>query len=226
MRSSLPLLKVKYRLIENDAGDTFRIAPLRSFTHELASMSPPARRNSFTTLSFRNSAAFQSEMLSLLLNTSSTLSLAIPHLTIAMSLQPLPQILTSRSAASNGGTGNVLGFSPEDGTVVNALCTCSWDSEEHDELMDSAMQSMFKQAEEKAKEMGVYARQLYLNYAAQWQDPIAGYGEEERQFLRKVSRRWDPEGVFQRAVPGGFKVWSEDVEEGSEERSRVGHDEL
>ena len=36
--------------------------------------------------------------------------------------------------------------------------------------------------------------------------PIAGYGEENVEILQKVSRKYDPEGVFQRLVSGGFKL--------------------
>jgi len=48
---------------------------------------------------------------------------------------------------------------------------------------------------------------LYLNYADQGQGVIAGYGEGNRMELRRVSRVYDPEGVFQKAVVGGFKLF-------------------
>lgn len=48
---------------------------------------------------------------------------------------------------------------------------------------------------------------LYLNYADQTQDVITGYGEGNRRELRRVSRVYDPEGVFQKAVVGGFKLF-------------------
>lgn len=48
---------------------------------------------------------------------------------------------------------------------------------------------------------------LYLNYADQGQDVIAGYGEGNQMELRRVSRVYDPEGVFQKAVVGGFKLF-------------------
>lgn len=46
----------------------------------------------------------------------------------------------------------------------------------------------------------------YLNYAAQDQDPLGSYGEENLARLRAVSGKFDPRGMFQRNVPGGFKL--------------------
>ncbi|KAH7374575.1 hypothetical protein B0T11DRAFT_344258 [Plectosphaerella cucumerina] len=47
---------------------------------------------------------------------------------------------------------------------------------------------------------------VYLNYAAANQDPIGSYGTENVQFMKNVAVRYDPEGFFQKRVPGGFKV--------------------
>jgi hypothetical protein len=48
---------------------------------------------------------------------------------------------------------------------------------------------------------------VYLNYADVSQDVFAGYGKKNRQQLRAIMQKWDPEGVFgARLQPGGFKV--------------------
>lgn len=46
----------------------------------------------------------------------------------------------------------------------------------------------------------------YLNYAAPFQDPLANYGDMSHHMLREVSKKYDPDQVFQRLVPGGFKL--------------------
>lgn len=61
-------------------------------------------------------------------------------------------------------------------------------------------------AAEAAQEMGLLREFVYLNYANQVQEPIASYGREDVARLRAAARRYDPSGVFQRQVPGGFKV--------------------
>ena len=52
-----------------------------------------------------------------------------------------------------------------------------------------------------------YQKYLYLNYAAPSQDPIAGYGNVNLAALRRVSRIYDPDQVFQNLVPGGYKLY-------------------
>ncbi|KAL4876958.1 hypothetical protein BJY04DRAFT_231249 [Aspergillus karnatakaensis] len=57
-----------------------------------------------------------------------------------------------------------------------------------------------------AKKTGAYNEYIYLNYAAAGQSPLEGYGSENVAFLQRVARKHDPAGVFQRLVPGGFKI--------------------
>ena len=57
-----------------------------------------------------------------------------------------------------------------------------------------------------AKSMGLLHEFQYLNYADPSQNPIGSYGPENVERLRKASRKYDPSGIFQRQVPGGFKL--------------------
>ena len=61
-------------------------------------------------------------------------------------------------------------------------------------------------ANEAARDMGLLHEFVYLNYANQVQDPISIYGRENVASLRAAGRMYDPQGVFQRQVPGGFKL--------------------
>lgn len=54
--------------------------------------------------------------------------------------------------------------------------------------------------------MGLLHRFVYQNYADITQDVFAGYGEKNREKLREVQKRWDPQGVFKGLVSGYFKV--------------------
>jgi hypothetical protein len=72
---------------------------------------------------------------------------------------------------------------------------------------------MFKAAETWAKEtkkvtksLGTEDPFLYHNFAAASQKPFCGYGPDSVRFLHEVSAKYDPAGVFQTLVPGGFKV--------------------
>ena len=57
-----------------------------------------------------------------------------------------------------------------------------------------------------AQSMGLLHAFQYLNYANPSQNPIANYGSANVAKLEAVSRKYDPKGVFQKQVPGGFKL--------------------
>lgn len=46
----------------------------------------------------------------------------------------------------------------------------------------------------------------YLNYCDGSQDPLATYGAENIKKMRDAAAKYDPTGVFQNRVPGGFKI--------------------
>ena len=70
----------------------------------------------------------------------------------------------------------------------------------------NATETFVRLAQDYTKSQHQYIEFIYSNYALPSQDPIASYGEESRKFLRIVSNKYDPHQVFQRLVPGGFKL--------------------
>ena len=57
-----------------------------------------------------------------------------------------------------------------------------------------------------AKSIDLLHKLLYLNYADSSQNPIASYGADNLAILKDTSRKYGPYGVFQKHVPGGFKL--------------------
>lgn len=57
-----------------------------------------------------------------------------------------------------------------------------------------------------AKQRGLYNEYVYLNDAGPDQAVFPGYGAKNFQRLRDISKKYDPEGVFQTLLPGGFKL--------------------
>ena len=106
--------------------------------------------------------------------------------------------------------GNVLGLNPEDGPLVLVLISYNWAREEHCEEVTAMAQKLIKDIDEATKAKGCYNRFKYLNYAANWQmdDVMEGYGEDNVLFLEEVRMKYDPNGLFQKKCPGGFKIIS------------------
>ncbi|KAI1267907.1 FAD-binding domain-containing protein [Xylariaceae sp. FL1019] len=119
-------------------------------------------------------------------------------------LQPLPSY---RFAIGKENGGNVLGL---ENITQNALL---WTAGVGVYSTDSPLAEAEEMARQMADDMQAYAKEVgadmefvYMNYADSSQDPIATYGEGNVQFMRDVAAKYDPSGVFQTLVSGGFKI--------------------
>lgn len=184
--------------------NTMRISNLSDFTIELAATSPLGNRDLFVTGTFKNNAQAMQKYFDLANETLQTTGIKdVDGLVFSMSFQPLPQIITSKAIASGG---NSLGIDASDGDLVNVLLSVQWKMPTDDVRIIAAAQTLFENGEAASKSAGTFNPYLYLNYAAAWQKPIAGYGAQSQKNLQSVSRKYDPRGLFQKQVPGGFKL--------------------
>lgn len=117
--------------------------------------------------------------------------------------QAIPPAITSKTAELGG---NSLGLDPADGPLVLCLVTASWSDPADDDVVNSVGQKLIEDVDAASKASGVFHSFKYLNYAAKWQDPIGGYGPENVAKLKAASKKYDPFRIFQKAVPGGFKL--------------------
>ncbi len=127
-----------------------------------------------------------------------------------LSLQPLPPTIIAKAKAQGG---NSLGLDPSEGALVLCLLSASWSEASDDDVVNGAGKKLFGNIKQVAVSKGLFNKFEYLNYAASFQDPIAGFGPEIQKQLRAVSRKYDPTGFFQTTVPGGFKLFEEKKEE-------------
>lgn len=116
------------------------------------------------------------------------------HLCVSSSTQP------SKNKTNNC-TKNFLS-SP----VTVLLVPFLWHNKVDDDVIYQVSKNIIDRSVKVAKEMGLHHPFIYQNYAAKHQDVFAGYGEENRQRLREIRAKYDPNGVFQRLTPGYFKV--------------------
>lgn len=125
----------------------------------------------------------------------------IKGLTWTLSFEPLPPQIYQRGAA-----GNSLGLAGRSGTRVVCLLSNAWSDDADTGRATAASEALVGAVEKAARELGAFDPYVYLNYAADWQDPISSYGAESVRELQELRARVDPNGVFTRLVPGGFKV--------------------
>ncbi|KAF2278012.1 oxidoreductase FAD-binding protein [Westerdykella ornata] len=187
---------------------TMRKDRLASFTDELAATSAVTngRNNLFLTTTFANrvdvTADFMGEVFELADAAAKEL-ITVVGLVFTMTFQPLPYAVYSKSASTGG---NVLGLDRFRDDLINLLFTISWQLPLDNARVEARLKALETDINNLARSKGILNEFIYLNYASAWQDPIRAYGDANVGFLRGVSRKYDPNGLFQRAVPGGFKL--------------------
>ncbi|KAH8688020.1 hypothetical protein BGZ60DRAFT_510602 [Tricladium varicosporioides] len=124
--------------------------------------------------------------------------------TFSLTLQPYPVSLLEKSGLSGG---NSLGLDVVDGPLVSVLLLSYWKNKGD----DNAVLGFMNTALEKIKQDAALRNQLipyvYMNYAFSNQDPIDSYGQKNKKKLQRASKKYDPDGVFQKGCPGGFKLF-------------------
>lgn len=78
-----------------------------------------------------------------------------------------------------------------------------------DSIMEEAAVTWVQAINNITENLGTSDPFLYINHAGYFQKPFCGYGKDSLEFLREVAAKYDPGEVFQKLVPGGFKVSQE-----------------
>ncbi|KAI9799744.1 MAG: hypothetical protein M1833_003863 [Piccolia ochrophora] len=190
--------------IQPQLAQTLRISNLSDFVTELKGPDTPKARQLFVTRSYKNSAVLLAQIFDITNATLQTLD-STKLATFAITFQAIPTSITAKAAASGG---NALGIDPAVGPLVLVLLVISWADPADDETVAAAGRNLFAQADDAANAAGLLDPWVYLNYAAQWQEPIKGYGAVNTAKLQAASKKYDPKGVFQKRVPGGFKLFT------------------
>ncbi|KAI9821262.1 MAG: hypothetical protein M1827_003998 [Pycnora praestabilis] len=177
--------------------NTMRISNLTDFTEEIA------KDEIFATLEHAADATTLTTINNISLSCLETVKNAT-GLVWSISYEPVPTAITKHANTTGG---NSLGLDPSDGNLVLTLLSISWSSPLSTSSINLAAQSWVTQSTAYARDHFQLNPYIYLNYAAPYQDPISGYGLDNKAMLQNVSKRYDPTGVFQTQVPGGFKLF-------------------
>ena len=119
----------------------------------------------------------------------------------AFGMQPISAKVAELGAARGG---NALGLSAEAQTwyVVDA----GWWFAEDDEFVHTAARKVTDAIDEAARDADSYVPYVFMNDASHDQDVLGHYGAENVAKLKAIQAKYDPDLVFQRLVPGGFKL--------------------
>jgi hypothetical protein len=84
--------------------------------------------------------------------------------------------------------------------------SASWPNPSDEKAVTEAIIDTLAKANAFAQKKGTFNEYEYLNYAHKTQTPITGYGAKNVAKLKAASHKYDPLQVFQKKVPGGFKL--------------------
>ncbi|KAJ4368371.1 hypothetical protein N0V83_006728 [Neocucurbitaria cava] len=192
----------EFTAIQPRLNSSLREASLVEFTAEQSSFSVDGGRNLYFTTSIKPD-------LDLLVGVQELFRKAIEpiqgckDLAFSIVLQPMTAQMLRRSAEAGQ---NALGIPADDGPYINVLINPVWSESKDDEKIVQTSLDLIEAVDKAAEAKGKAARYRFMNYSYGSQKVIESYGDESVQFLRDVSGKYDPEGFFQKNVPGGFKL--------------------
>ncbi|KAH7083490.1 hypothetical protein BKA63DRAFT_153972 [Paraphoma chrysanthemicola] len=181
---------------------TCSVKSLPAATDEMSVLNPPGRRQKFATTTIKNDqatleAAHQAYRDAI----TSIREQNIKNMSWTLVLQPMLPDWARK------GNPNVLGLDTStDEPLVNVSFTVNWALAKDDEMVQRITRAAIEQIDAFATEHGTGHRYRYINYCDSWQRPFDGYGQDNLEFMKVVSRKYDPDGLFQRGCAGGFKL--------------------
>jgi hypothetical protein len=113
---------------------------------------------------------------------------------------------TGYTANSTAKGENVLGMERYSENFIMYQTYLSWSEAEDDELFISLGLTLTDDIQNFAAVKGTAVEYLYLNYADKDQDPLSAYGADNVKFMKAVAKKYDPLGIYQNLLPGGFKI--------------------
>jgi len=85
--------------------------------------------------------------------------------------------------------------------------SCHWYNPADDALITRFSLSILETIDQRSKAAGLYYPFVFLNDAGPGESPFVTYGKgKSLSTLRHIRQQYDPTAVFQRLMPGGFKL--------------------
>ncbi|KAH8730330.1 oxidoreductase [Phaeosphaeriaceae sp. PMI808] len=182
--------------------NTLRVDNHTAFTLEYEALNVYPKRWQFATIAFGNSAEMMEEFFQMANRTIQPF-LELPGFLLSIAFQPLPTLMSERYGAVDS-----LGPIQTQGNMFYIHWAMSVDGSEveTDKKFEDVVKNLFEEAERKAREKGLQRDFLPLTYSDRWQDPLGRRSKGTIRDLWRVSQKYDPKGMFQSQVPGGFKL--------------------
>jgi hypothetical protein len=118
--------------------------------------------------------------------------------------QPVPSYIAKEHSAAAGG--NMMGLDSLNDNALLWLITAAVQTPEQLAIVTPYISGLSAAAEEYAQAKGGHVDWVYLNYADPSQNPLASYGAKNVAFMKDVSKKYDPNSIFQNKVTGAWRL--------------------
>ncbi|KAF2803591.1 FAD-binding domain-containing protein [Mytilinidion resinicola] len=193
----------EFKAIPNRTSDSMRFTNMTDLTIELEQAA--GYRDTFITLTFVNDKRVVKKAVDLhnIVVEKVKAHKATGNWTVQDMVQPIPTIFTKHSVEKGG---NMLGLDRFDENLVLFQTYLAWEGAEQDDFFQSTGDWYIAQLSAYAKSIGKDNPYIYLDYAYATQKPLENYGAVNIAKIKAAAKKYDPTGVFQKLVPGGFKI--------------------
>ncbi|KAI9819105.1 MAG: hypothetical protein M1827_007261 [Pycnora praestabilis] len=198
--AAFPSILDNFTSIPYNMSDTLSTTSLLNLTIQAAP--PNDARTYWGTATWRNNASFTAQVINLANATFQPYS-NLTGFSTTLAMEPITREMTARSSLYGGDS---LGLQNNTEDLILVQLGVTWADLGDDAVLEAAAQTFLKQLEAQAKAAGVHYPFKYANYAAPSQKVFQSYGKANYANLQKVAKKYDPYAVFQRLVPGGFKL--------------------
>jgi hypothetical protein len=183
--------------------NTMKITTYNAIAQENGRGAQGGQNTLWATFTFLNNKEFMATIVKMADDKKKDMPLFAPGINVIFA----PIWKVSRDKSFLNGGGNALGLNESDDDLIVVLLSVTWVLADRGPRITQALREFVDEVQAKAKELKVWNRYIEPNFAADFQDVMAGFGQNSLTFLRDTSLKYDPDKLFQTQVPGGFKLW-------------------
>ncbi|KAK5633223.1 hypothetical protein RRF57_008937 [Xylaria bambusicola] len=101
-------------------------------------------------------------------------------------------------------------FSMNTAAMIMIVFRLEWKNGDDDDTILNEFRQVLEHIEHNARYRDVAVGFKNMSYSAHFQNPIASYSDAYKKTLRRMKKLYDPNNIFQRGVPGPWKLPTDD----------------
>ncbi|KAI1128001.1 FAD binding domain protein [Nemania abortiva] len=115
-------------------------------------------------------------------------------------------VIPLAATAGSGEDNTVINLGASPNGLILIICSANFARAADYPVVNKAVKQLLTDLINHAKSLGVYNPYIDMNHAMEGQKVLASYGSENLDFLKATAIKYDPTKVFQKLMPGGFKL--------------------